>query len=107
INNAKTRMQYSWSRQVVTGLVVNSGINTPKEYRRRARAMTHTLCKTGGFTLYRLDPSGRWSPQEGRVRALHGMLGFADSIHMDQRRRRLASQNSGPVSVSGESTYRR
>lgn len=39
INNAKTRMHFRGSRQMVTGLVVNEKVNIPSDYYRRARAM--------------------------------------------------------------------
>lgn len=49
INHSKTRMQYSDSRQEVTGLVVNRKLNVRKEYRRTVRAMVHRLLHTGSF----------------------------------------------------------
>ncbi len=51
INVRKTHMQYSDSRQIVTGLVVNRVVNTKSEYYRYARAMCHSLFKNGTFTL--------------------------------------------------------
>jgi len=51
VNPTKTRMQFRMSRQLVTGLTVNTKVNIRPEYYRRARAMCHTLFKTG--TYYR------------------------------------------------------
>ncbi len=51
INTRKTHMQYSDSRQIVTGLVVNKVVNTKREYYRYARSMCNSLFKTGSFTL--------------------------------------------------------
>ncbi len=62
INAGKTRMQYAGSRQDVTGLIVNSRVNTRAEYRRRARAMVHRLLKTGKFHVKR---TGR--DQDGNI----------------------------------------
>ena len=49
INSLKTRVQYSRSRQDVTGIVVNQHLNTPIEYRRTLRSMVHHFCSTGQF----------------------------------------------------------
>jgi len=84
INPKKTRMQFHFSRQEVTGLVVNEKVNIKCEYRRQVRAMTHHLFKTG--TIYAKgfvkDASGVFT--HGRIPAslnqLHGMLGFIDGI---------------------------
>ena len=49
INNEKTRMQLRTSRQLVTGLTVNSKVNIRAEYYRRARAMCNSLFETGQY----------------------------------------------------------
>ena len=49
VNPTKTRMQFSISHQVVTGLTVNSKVNIRPEYYRRARAMCHSLFETGSY----------------------------------------------------------
>lgn len=45
INDSKTRMQYSNSKQIVTGLIVNKKINIDSTYYRKTRAIAHTLYK--------------------------------------------------------------
>jgi RNA-directed DNA polymerase len=85
----------------VTGLVVNRGINTSKEYRRRVRAMTHRLCKTGSFHVGRSGAAA--TPRRGNARSLHGMLGFVHSINQEQGTR----SHLKPAEVPGERTYRR
>ncbi len=84
INNTKTRMQYKNSRQDVTGLVVNSKVNTRVEYRRTARAMVHRLLKTGRFQIkkYNHDASGKLIVTEvdGTPKQLNGILSFIDSV---------------------------
>jgi hypothetical protein len=52
INDAKTRMQYRGSRQVVTGLVVNEKVNVSADYYRLVRSMCNSLFQTGSY--YRL-----------------------------------------------------
>lgn len=49
VNPAKTRMQFRMSRQLVTGLTVNSKVNIRPEYYRWARAMCHRLFETGSY----------------------------------------------------------
>ena len=51
VNSAKTRMSYSDSRQVVTGLIVNKKINVRSEYYKLARAMAHSLFTTGAYSI--------------------------------------------------------
>lgn len=41
INHAKVRIQDSTTRQIVTGLVVNSKVNVPRRFVREIRAMIH------------------------------------------------------------------
>jgi 5S rRNA maturation endonuclease (ribonuclease M5) len=76
INASKTRMQYYISRQDVTGLVVNTKISVRSEYWRTARAMAHTLFKTGEFQL---DKSKQ---ENGTIEQLNGILNFIDSIDL-------------------------
>lgn len=64
INPNKTRLQFSNSRQEVTGLIVNKKINVKREYYKRTRAMAHTLYKTGTFEID--GTPGNLSQLEGR-----------------------------------------
>jgi len=54
INHKKTRMQYRYSRQEVTGLVVNDKISVPVDYRRRVRSMAHSLLPKVSFIFHLL-----------------------------------------------------
>lgn len=47
INSQKVRMQYKFSRQVVTGLVVNKRVNVNYQYRRNLRACVNSLVNNG------------------------------------------------------------
>ncbi len=47
INPAKTRMQQYWSRQDVTGVVVNQKVNVPVDYYETVAAMCHYLFMDG------------------------------------------------------------
>ena len=84
INPKKTRMQYNFSRQEVTGLVVNEKVNIKCEYRRRVRAMAHHLFKKGTIYTkgYVEDAGGTFTHGcvPASITQLHGMLGFIDAI---------------------------
>jgi retron-type reverse transcriptase len=47
VNVKKTRIARRSARQTVTGLVVNDGLATPRQTRRRLRAILHNAGKTG------------------------------------------------------------
>lgn len=115
INPKKTRMQYRDSRQSVTGLVVNSKVNTNYRYRRSARAMADSLFKTGGFLLPRplpMDRKDQDAPkEEGTVEQLCGIFSY---IHMIAEYNRGLNKNpnkkkkpDSPHRLSGiESVYK-
>jgi RNA-directed DNA polymerase len=58
INPAKTRMQCKPNRQLVTGLTVNVKVNIRAQYYRYARAMCHSLFKTGSYFQPGMDGPG-------------------------------------------------
>jgi len=73
VNPTKTRMQFRMSRQLVTGLTVNSKVNIRREYYRFARAMCDSLFETGSY--YRPDapdvPITSLGPVEGILAHIH------------------------------------
>lgn len=84
LNTSKTRMQYRNSRQVVTGLVTNNIVNVRSEYWRTARAMVHTLIRTGEFYLIHMvaDSLGQLNEEKqvGKPEQLAGMLYFIHQV---------------------------
>ncbi|MES9850925.1 MAG: retron Ec67 family RNA-directed DNA polymerase/endonuclease [Candidatus Thiodiazotropha sp. L084R] len=96
INQKKTRMQYRTSRQEVTGLVVNSKVNTRPEYWRTARAMAHTLFKSGSYTrkVTKTDTNGNIIEENivGTIEQLNGILNFINQL--DKHNNRITYQNS-------------
>lgn len=102
LNSAKTRMQYWTSRQEVTGLVVNEGLNVRSDYRRLARAMVHKLLNSGDYYFKRkvLGEDGKAVDEQvlGRPRQLHGVLGFIDQVDKPA---------CGSVSRTKSETFRR
>jgi retron-type reverse transcriptase len=72
VNQAKTRIAKQSARQVVTGLVVNDAVGTPRDVRRRLRAILHHAEKEG------LAPQNR----EGRKdfpAYLRGMVAYVNA----------------------------
>ena len=108
INAKKTHLMYRTSRQNVTGLVVNEKINVRWEYRHNARAMVHSLVKTGAFTILGVtqrDGQAVLENRPGRLDELHGMLGFIDSIDADNEI--TASDCRSDKRSSKEEVYRK
>jgi RNA-directed DNA polymerase len=109
INPKKTRMQYRFSRQEVTGLVVNKKVNVKREYRHNVRAMLHHLFKKGKFFLpvYKKDENGDYllEMRPGGLNQLHGRLGFIDSI--DRNNIEILSASNESQIKSKETIYRR
>lgn len=90
INAKKTRLQYCYSRQDVTGIVVNQRVNTRSEYRRMLRAMVHRLCATGSYALQKCEitvtGSTTMSTKLGSLAELEGMLNFARHVEIWSQR---------------------
>lgn len=83
LNNKKTRMQFKDSRQDVTGLIVNKKINVKYEYRKKIRAMVHSLLTTGNFYIQnicndKLEVNSRELKNE--INSLYGMINFVNSV---------------------------
>lgn len=97
VNEQKTRLQFSRSRQDVTGIIVNQYLNSPIEYRRLLRAMVHKFCSTGGFTrpctLNKDNEEKLPAVKAGTPAQLQGMLSFAYQV--EQWRSRNAPAISG------------
>ena len=74
VNTAKTRVSRRSARQVVTGLVVNDGVSTPRKLRRRMRAILHNARATG------LDVQNR-EQRPGYRAYLQGLIAFVHSAN--------------------------
>lgn len=81
LNAKKTRLQYRDSRQIVTGLTVNSKVNVHAEYHRTAKAMTHKLFHTGNFEVLKTSKEGTPEKVSGSVHQLNGILSFIYMIN--------------------------
>jgi retron-type reverse transcriptase len=61
VNRDKTRVLFPSNRQIITGIVVNDGVNVPRKYIRNIRAILHN-CKTYGvLSQAKKDISGSYS----------------------------------------------
>lgn len=81
VNASKTRVQYQYSRQDVTGLVVNNKVSIKSEYWRTTRAMCHSVFKSGEFSINKNN-----SLVLGNINELEGRLNFIDSIDKYNRK---------------------
>lgn len=90
LNESKTRMQYSNSRQDVTGLVVNKKANVSRAYRHTVRAMVHSLRRSGSFylthTTKKTSKAQENKPIEGRSNQLQGMLSYIQQVELYNRK---------------------
>lgn len=102
INDKKTRLQYRNSRQDVTGLVVNEKVNVPAEYRRRARAMAHTLFQTGEFKVEKLSISDAGKvvveQRKGSIDELSGVFSHISMISQHNNAIALLSRSNQGIS---------
>lgn len=83
INSSKTRMQFRGSRQVVTGLTVNTKVNVSQRYWRGIRSMCHSLYMTGQYHLPepKVGSSPAGSPETiTRLDVLAGMLSHVHNV---------------------------
>lgn len=81
INNKKTRLQFSSSRQEVTGLIVNKKINVPREYYKNTRAMAYSLYKNGEFMINSV--SGNINQLEGRFAFINQLDKWNNKLEYD------------------------
>ncbi len=83
VHPEKTHLYRQSNRQIVTGLVVNEKINTPRELRRIIRATLHNATKTG------LNAQNRTNLPDFRA-YLHGLIGYIAETDADLARKFLA-----------------
>jgi RNA-directed DNA polymerase len=103
-------MCYRDSRQEVTGLVVNDGVNVNADYRKLVRAMVHQYCRTGEYfeVTRTTDTSGKsvLTKNKGNPHALLGRLAFIDHIQTKSGKRQTGTEVKGQLDKTRE-MYRR
>ncbi|WP_259728431.1 retron Ec67 family RNA-directed DNA polymerase/endonuclease [Synechococcus sp. CS-1327] len=118
INKNKTRMQYRFSRQEVTGLIVNKRLNVPFEYRHTVRAMAHSLFTKGKFLVpcFAKDQLGdiQSAITNGTLPQLQGRLGYihsVDQLYYKSRLENLTSDKEKEIVIAArdksETIYRK
>ena len=76
-NHAKTRIMSQASRQMVTGIIVNTKASTPRELRRKLRAILHNAQRTG-LQAQNVD-------EHPNFRAyLYGLIGYVHAANPQQ-----------------------
>lgn len=94
VNDTKTRLQLEQSRQDVTGIIVNKGVNVRVEYYKDARAKCDRLFKTGKYheTVRKVldDGTVEFAQKDGDLGKLDGKMSFIDFVKHVRRRQILA-----------------
>jgi RNA-directed DNA polymerase len=107
VNPVKTRMQFRGSRQMVTGLTVNTKVNVSQRYWRSIRSMCHALFEKGEYhypTSKAGTPPGSPPVMIKSLDPLAGMLSHA--YHVKQKSLRFPDEKKEDV-VFGQTDHRR
>jgi hypothetical protein len=83
-NPAKTKVMRKGVRQEVTGVVVNTRVSTPREERRRLRAVLHNAAREGLDAQNRAQHPAFESYLRGKV-AYVGMVNPAQGAKLQQQ----------------------
>lgn len=106
VNDAKTRMQFYWSRQDATGLVVNKKVNVKREYIKLARARCDRLFNTGAC-MRKFENCGVTNEEPFGLDQLQGMLAHIFQIKGDEfEHKRQNSNLNGKEHPGFYRTYR-
>lgn len=107
VNPAKTRMQFRGSRQIVTGLTVNTKVNIPQHYWRSIRSMCRSLYQTGQYHL----PAPKAGTPAGApiemLQSLDPLAGMLSHVYHVKRESGRLPDESRPHEVYGHSDHRR
>lgn len=97
LNARKTRLQLKQSRQDVTGIVVNKGVNVRREYYKMARTKCDTLFKTGSFfdLVKKTNDDGTVEDIKvpGTTKQLNGVMSFIDFVKEARRKAIIAGRS--------------
>ena len=109
INLNKISMQYETNRQMTTGLVVNKKTNIRAPYYRQARAMCHSLFRTGNFYIGKEmrwgEPKDSAKPVAGSVNQLRGVLSYIYNVKKYHDDREFPERYKNPTAI--HSLFRR
>lgn len=108
LNSSKTRMALRNSRQTVTGLVVNEKPNITRDYYRAARAMCHSLFRSGYYFRPSDDPAdatNNLNPLEGILAHIYFVKARRDRKPKVNKLARVANEFNPPRAT--ENLYRK
>ncbi len=109
VNSAKTRMHFTGSRQIVTGLVVNEKVNIPSDYYRKARAMCDSLLQTGKYFKAVVAPVKEGDDSTPVLltgtNTLEGILSHIYAVTQKEDKRDIQEQRKTPRAI--RKLYRR
>ena len=85
INDRKSRLQSYWTRQLCTGLVVNSGkVSPPKSYIRRLRSLIHHWQRNGwqhaAHVLHSKENRPLFDSRQGLANHVRGRIGYLKMV---------------------------
>lgn len=83
LNGQKTRIQHSGQRQMVTGILVNEKLNTPRDYRRALRQELY-CCRKFGVREH-LEKTGQDTPEGDCLRGLLGRVSYVLRLSPEDR----------------------
>ncbi len=105
INPSKTRMSFRRSRQVVTGLVVNSKPSVKREFYKNTRATIHRMMRGQPWSLERFSDPFRLNCENEEVQtdefsAIEGRIAFAYQLDDKKDRRKASAKFFHPTGVA-------
>jgi RNA-directed DNA polymerase len=98
VNASKTRMQVRASRQMVTGLTVNTKVNIPQDYWRSVRAMCNSLFQTGAYHSRQPVPGASQNASAYKMtESLHPIEGMLSHIYHVKRTAEVTAHSNRSV----------
>jgi len=107
LNPAKTRMQFRVSRQVVTGLTVNTKVNVSQKYWRGIRSMCHALYTTGAYHLPLSMAKVPAGDLPERITSLNILAGMMSHVYHVKRESGFAPDDEKEGIVFGHTDHER
>jgi RNA-directed DNA polymerase len=105
INPDKTRMQVRPSRQIVTGLTVNSKVNIRQDYSRSVRTMCNALFQTGSYHYPKMAAASDLNESPPAIiTKLAPLEGMLSHIHHIKRSAETAEKPLKDVARAGKHT---
>ncbi len=106
INPTKTRMQFRGSRQVVTGLTVNTKVNVSQRYWRQLRSMCHSLYDVGEY-YYPILMEGTPPARPIKLKSLEPLAGLLSHAYHVKRKSDRFPNIEKPDIVFGHAVQKR